>query len=272
MLDAEAIAPHLHTRWLGRPLHCFAELDSTNTTAREMAAAGAAHGTVVIADAQRRGRGRLGRSWASPTGKNLYLSALLRCTLPPERLAQIGLLAGVATCETVHEWCGAEIKWPNDVLAGGRKVAGILTEMDGSGGQRVVVLGIGVNLNAELADFPDELRDKAGSLRLASGVPIDRGRFAAQLLAALEARYEQWQRDGFAPIATAWRGLSPLVGRHIRVQEPGAIVEGTVIDLSDDGALRLRLADGAEHRVIAGDVTVLGTAAPSAELSSRSTR
>jgi BirA family biotin operon repressor/biotin-[acetyl-CoA-carboxylase] ligase len=257
-LDADAIAPHLQTRWLGRTLRCFPELDSTNSTARELAAAGAAHGAVVIADAQRRGRGRLGRSWASPTGTNLYLSAVLRCALPPERLAQIGLLAGVATCETVREWCAAEIKWPNDVLIDGRKVAGILTEMDGSGPQRVVVLGIGVNLNSRLEDFPAELRDKAASLCLATGTLVDRARFTARLLGVLEARYEEWQRDGFAPIAAAWRRLAPLVGRLIRVQEPGAVVEGTVIDLSDDGALRLRLADGTEHRVIAGDVSLIG--------------
>jgi len=257
-LTTAAIAPHLQTRWLGRALHCFAELDSTNITARELAASGAPHGTVVIADAQRAGRGRLGRSWVSPAGRNLYLSAVLRSDLPAERLPQIGLLAGVAVCETVREWCAAEIKWPNDVLAGGRKVVGILTEMDEVGSGRVVVPGIGVNLNTEPDDFPAELRDKAGSLRLVTGQPVDRARFAARLLKTLEVRYEQWQRDGFAPIAAAWRRLTPLIGRPIRVQEPGQVVDGTVIDIADDGALRLRLADGSEHRVVAGDVTVVG--------------
>ena len=256
-LTTAALAPHLETGWLGRALHCFAELDSTNTTARELAAQGAVHGTVVIADAQRAGRGRLGRAWASPAGKNLYLSAVLRCDLATERLPQISLLAGVAVCETVREWCAAEIKWPNDVLAGGRKVAGILTEMEGATTGRIVVPGIGVNLNSELDDFPAELRDKAGSVRLVAGAAVDRARFTARLLSNLEVRYEQWRRDGFAPIAAAWRGLAPLIGRHIRVQEPGRMVEGTVIDIADDGALRLRLADGGEHRVVAGDVTVV---------------
>jgi BirA family biotin operon repressor/biotin-[acetyl-CoA-carboxylase] ligase len=256
-LTPSAIIPHLQTRWLGRSLHCFPELDSTNTTAHEMAAAGAPDGTVVIADAQRRGRGRMGRSWASPAGKNLYMSVLLRCDLPVERLAQISLLAGVGVCETVREWCAAEIKWPNDILVGGRKVVGILAEMEGAGAPRPVVLGIGVNLNAELDDFPDELRDKAGSLRMAVGAPLDRARFTGRLLNTLEARYEQWRRDGFAPIADAWHQLTPLVGQRIRVQEPGALVEGTVVGLADDGALRLRLADGREHRVVAGDVTVV---------------
>jgi len=257
-LTAAAIEPHLRTRWMGRALHIFAELDSTNLTAREMAAAGAANGTAVIAEAQRRGRGRLGRSWASPAGKNLYLSVLVRGDVPLDRVAQLSLLCGVAACETVREWCEAEIKWPNDVLVGGRKVVGILAELHAGAAERAVVLGIGVNLNAALEDFPQELRDKAGSVCLATGASVDRARFTGRLLNALEARYEQWQRDGFAPIAAAWRALTPLIGRHIRVQEPGAIVEGTVVDLDEDGALRLRRADGGEHRVLAGDVTVVG--------------
>ncbi len=258
-LSAEALAPHLQTRWLGRSLHCFAELDSTNTTARELAAAGAPHGSVVIADAQRRGRGRLGREWASPAGRNLYVSIVLRCDVPGDRLAQVGLLAGVAVCETVRRWCpAAVIKWPNDVLVGGRKLAGTLAELSGGAPPRVVVLGIGVNLNSEAGDFPDALRDKATSLRLCAGAPVERARCAGHLLAALERRYDDWQRHGFAPIAAAWRQLAPLIGQRIRVDEPGGRVDGTVLDLDDDGALRLRLPGGGEYRVVAGDVTVIG--------------
>lgn len=258
-LSRESILPHLETQWLGRELHCFEVLDSTNSTAREMAAAGAADGAVVIADAQRRGRGRLGRRWESPARKNLYLSVVLRCDLPPERLAQISLLAGVATCETIREWCpAAAIKWPNDVLVGDRKAAGILAEMEQSGGRRAVILGIGVNLNSSAGDFPEELRDKATSLRLATGADVDRARFAGRLLTGLESRYGQWQRDGFAPIAAAWRALAPLIGRRIHVAEPGGAVEGEVLGLDDDGALRIRRDDGAEQRVVAGDVTVIG--------------
>ena len=257
-LSAAAIAPHLQTRWMGRALYVYPELDSTNITAAELAESGAANGTVVIAEAQRHGRGRLGRTWASPAGKNLYASILLRADVPIERVPQLSLLAGVAACETIREWSAAELKWPNDVLVHDRKAVGILAELHGSGAERAVVLGIGVNLNATPEDFPDELRDKAGSLYMATGVPIDRARFTGRLLNALEARYEQWKRDGFTPIAAAWRALTPLIGSRIRVQEPGAMVEGTVLDIDDDGALRLRLAQGGEHRVLAGDVTVLG--------------
>lgn len=256
-LTAEMLAPHLETRWLGRHLVCHAVVDSANTTARELAAAGAAHGTVVIADAQRRGRGRLGRAWSSPPGANLYISAVLRCDVAAERLPQIGLLAGVATCAAVREWCPAEIKWPNDVLAGGRKVAGILTEAEGAPGAWTVIVGIGVNLNAEAADFPAELWGIAGSLRIAAGAPVDRARFAGCLLNRIEAGYDAWRRDGFAPVAAAWRALFPAIGRRVCVREPGAIVEGAVIDMDDDGALRLRLDGGGERRIVAGDVTVL---------------
>lgn len=258
-LSREAILPHLETRWLGRELHCFEVLDSTNTTAREMAATGAADGTVVIADAQRRGRGRMGRAWVSPARTNLYLSVVLRTALPVERLAQIGLLAGVATCATVREWCPqAAIKWPNDVVIDGRKTAGILAEMEELGTERVVVLGIGVNLNSTLGDFPEELRTTATSLRLATGALVDRARFVGRLLTQLEARYEEWRDHGFAPIATAWRALAPLIGRRIEVAAPSGTIAGTVLDLDDDGALRIRRDDGREERVVAGDVTVVG--------------
>jgi BirA family biotin operon repressor/biotin-[acetyl-CoA-carboxylase] ligase len=256
-LTAPAIAAHLTTAWLGQTLQCFDEVDSTNTLARSLAAVGAPHGTAVIAEAQSKGRGRLGRAWVSPPGKNLYLSVVLRTELPVERLGQINLAAGVAVCEAVRTWKAAAIKWPNDVLVDGRKIAGILAEMEGGGPARVVIVGIGVNLNTEWADFPDDLRDKAISLRLATGAPVDRARFTARLLGHLERRYDQLVRDGFAPIASAWRELAPLIGRAIRVQEREGVVEGTVIDLAEDGALRLRLADGREHRIIAGDVTVL---------------
>lgn len=258
LIDAAALAPHLTTRWLGRTVHAFAELDSTNTTARELAAVGAPHGTVVIADAQRRGRGRMGRSWVSPPGRNLYCSAVLRCALPADQAAQISLVAGVATCDALRAWCRAELKWPNDVVAGGRKLAGMLAEMVGDGAEQVVILGIGVNVDSTAEDFPPELRAKAGSLRLATGATVDRAQVLARLLGALEVRYDQWQREGLGPIVAAWRELAPCMGQPIRVLEPGdRVVEGTVIDIDGDGALRIRLVDGREHRVIAGDVTVL---------------
>jgi BirA family biotin operon repressor/biotin-[acetyl-CoA-carboxylase] ligase len=248
----------LETRWLGRSLHCFESVGSTNSVAREMAAAGAPDGTAVVAEGQSQGRGRLGRSWVSPPRRNLYLSVVLRMALPLDRLPQISLLAGVAACDAVREWHAAAIKWPNDVLVGGRKVAGILAETEGGGGVRSVVLGVGVNLNSLLDDFPEDLRDKAGSLRLATGAPVDRARFASRLLGHLERRVDQLGASGFAPIAAAWSERCDLIGHTIRVREPGHAVSGEVLGLDAGGALRLRLSGGGEHRVVAGDVTVVG--------------
>ncbi len=255
------IRRHLETRWLGRELRCLDVVDSTNTVARDWARSGAPNGAVVIAESQTHGRGRFGRHWISPPYRNLYLSTVLRSAVPVERFPQMSLLAGVATCEAICEWHAAAIKWPNDVVIDGRKVAGILAEADSDRGQRVVVLGIGVNVNAQREDFPPELRDKAGSLAMALGHSVDRARVAGRLLTHLERRFEQWRDEGFARIAEAWRARSDLLGREIVVQEPGGAVAGRAIDLDDDGALRLRLASGAEHRVVAGDVIrVLGVA------------
>ena len=258
-LSAAAIRGHLGTSWLGREIVCRDEVDSTNTLARDLGRGGATHGTVVIAEAQNAGRGRLGRGWVSPPGRNLYLSVVLRPVVAPEEVSQLTLVAGVATCEAVREWCpDARIKWPNDVLVGGRKVVGILCEMEVGDAGPMVIAGIGVNLNAALEDFPEELRDKAGSLAIALGKRIDRARFTARLLDRLEQRLDRFAGRGFADVASAWETLSGMVGESVRVQQPGGIVEGRVLGLDADGALRLAAPSGVEHRVVAGDVTVVG--------------
>ncbi len=249
------IEGRLTTRWLGRTLYCHEEVSSTNDIARELARAGAAEGTVVIAESQTRGRGRLGRSWESPKHRNLYLSAVLRPAMAGTTLPRLSLVAGVAVCDAICEWYPASIKWPNDILIEGRKVAGLLAEIEPPA---AVILGIGVNLNSALDEFPPELRDKAGSLFVATGVRVDRPVFVTRLLAHLEARYDQHRRDGFAPIADAWGERSLMIGKTISVEEPGGEVRGEVLGIDTDGALRLRLPSGTVHRVIAGDVTVVG--------------
>src|SRR5581483_105763 len=176
-LGPAELAPHLTGRW--RRIEWRAEIDSTQRLARDLARAGAEEGTCVVAEAQSAGRGRLGRTWHSPPGTNLYCSVVLR---PP--LAPAAVPAAVAETTTLS----AEIKWPNDVLVGGRKVAGILTELEAELERvRFVIVGIGVNLNTTA--FPAELAERATSLALASGRPVDRAAFTGRLLAALEERY-----------------------------------------------------------------------------------
>lgn len=244
---------------IGSCLQYFESVDSTNTLAHQLGREGTPDGTVVIAETQVKGRGRLGRTWVSPAYRNLSLSVVLRPGISTTEAPRIALMAGLAVAETVREWGPrALIKWPNDVLIDGRKVAGILTEMEsGDGSVRFVVVGIGVNLNSDSGDFPPELRDQAVGLCGPVGAPIDRTAFATRLLARLEERYEMLLRDGFAAIRPLWEGLSCLTGRHVRIDGGGERYEGVVTGLGTDGTLRLRGAAGEETHVLAGDVTVV---------------
>ncbi len=256
-LGPAELAPHLSGGW--RDVHWLARVDSTQRVARDLARSGAAEGTAVVAEEQTAGRGRLGRSWHSPPGDNLYCSVVLRPPRAPAEVPQIALVAGLAVAAAVEETVGRRpaIKWPNDVLLDGKKVAGILTEME-SEIERVhhVIAGIGVNLNTRR--FPRELSAKASSLRLLTGRPVDRAMFTARLLAALEARYGRYLSVGFTSVRTEWESYSCLTGTEVRVQGPGGEVAGRVLGLDDDGALRLRGADGRVARIVAGEVTLRG--------------
>jgi BirA family biotin operon repressor/biotin-[acetyl-CoA-carboxylase] ligase len=256
-LGPAELAPHLRGTW--RRIEWFDEVDSTQRVARELARDGAPEGTVVIAERQSAGRGRLGRRWHSPAHVNLYCSIVLRPALPPDAVPQITLVTGAAVAAAVAEETGLEpaIKWPNDVLLDGRKVSGTLTEME-SEMERVhhVIAGIGVNLNAPLSSFPRELREKATSLLVATGRRIDRAAFVARLLVALEARYGRFLSVGFSSVRAEWESLSCLTGREVRVAGADGELGGRVLGLDDDGALRVRATGGRIVRVVAGEVTV----------------
>ncbi len=249
------LRPLLGTHDIGQTLHCFDELPSTSDHAKALAEEGAAHGEVVVAERQTAGRGRRGRSWSSPARKNLYLSVVLRPDLPPQRASEITLVAAVALCDVVRQ-AGPEagIKWPNDVLVRGKKIAGILTEMAAEmEAVHWVVLGIGVNLNARLEDLPEELRDEATSISVERGQPVPRALFAAALLARLEEWLDRHAAEGFEPIRKAWRERSVTLGREVRVRADGRDIEGLAEDIDDTGALLVR-ASGRLERIVAGDV------------------
>lgn len=249
------LRPLLATRELGQVLHCFEEVASTSDVAKALAEDGAAHGEVVIAERQTAGRGRRGRTWVSPPGKNLYLSVVLRPELPARRAPEVTLVASVALCEVVREaGVAAEIRWPNDLLARGRKLAGILTELAADPDHvQWVVLGIGVNLNAGPEDFPRELRDHATSLAAERGQPAPRALFTASLLARLEEWLERHRAEGFPPVREAWRARSGTLGRPVRVSAEGRDVEGVAEDIDETGALLLRVGK-VLTRVVAGDL------------------
>jgi BirA family biotin operon repressor/biotin-[acetyl-CoA-carboxylase] ligase len=258
-LSAEAIAGHLRTRVLGRPrLECLASTGSTSALALQLAAAGADHGTVVVADAQTAGRGRRGRSWLSPPGRNLYLSVVLRPeALPPSRAPELTLVTAVACAELARGWgCPARIKWPNDLELEGRKLAGILAEMVGKADAiGFVVMGIGLDVNMTEAELPEEIGAIATSLRIArGGAPVPRAALCAALLLELERWLDLHAAQGFAPVKRRWTELSSTLGARVKVSLADADLEGLAVGIDDDGALRLRTASGREERIVAGDV------------------
>jgi len=252
---ADRVAAALATRWLGRAYEWHAVCSSTSDLAAERARAGAAAGLVIAADAQTGGRGRLGRSWHSPAGENLYLSLLLRPARPAAEIPPLTLLAGAAVARALAPLGVApRLKWPNDVqLVDGddrrRKLAGVLTEMV-SVGERVehVVVGIGVNVNT--TGFPAELADRATSLRAALGQPVDRARVLAAVLNAFEPLYDEFNRRGPAVAVEAFSAFAALPER-CRVDDR---LQGVALGVDPDGALRLRDDAGQIHRVISGEV------------------
>ncbi|MEI6225183.1 MAG: biotin--[acetyl-CoA-carboxylase] ligase [Deltaproteobacteria bacterium] len=262
-LGALEIGPLLNTHDLGQTLHCSEELPSTNDRARELADAGAAHGEVVVAESQTAGRGRRGRAWASPAGRNLYLSVILRPNLPPQRAPELTLVASVAACDACRK-AGVEvgIKWPNDLLVGERKVAGILTELSAEPDLvHWVVLGIGVNLNSGSGDFPADLRGVATSLSIERGQPVPRALFAAALLSELEQWLDRHAADGFGPVREAWRERSVTLGREVRVDADGGEISGVAEDIDASGALLVRGRSGLV-RVVSGDVRMVARVDP----------
>ncbi|MBM4776347.1 MAG: biotin--[acetyl-CoA-carboxylase] ligase [Archangiaceae bacterium] len=249
------VSPLLSTRDLGRTLHHFEALPSTNVQAFELAQEGALHGEVVITESQTAGKGRRGRAWVSPAGKNLAMSVILRPEIPPTRAPELTLVAAVALAETLKEaGANAQIKWPNDVQLDGLKVAGILTELSADT-ERVhfIVLGIGVNLNTEVSDFPPEVRELATSVAIARQQQVPRALFTAALLTKLEQWLDTWQEEGFAPVRKAWKSLSSILGKDVLVRSDAKELRGVAEDIDESGALLLRV-DGRLERVLAGDV------------------
>ncbi|RYZ34099.1 MAG: biotin--[acetyl-CoA-carboxylase] ligase, partial [Myxococcaceae bacterium] len=258
-LSALELQPLLTTRAMGRVLHHHETIGSTNATAFRLAQDGAPHGTVVVAEQQTAGKGRRGRAWVSPPGLNLYFSAILRPELPPQRAPELTLVAAVALAEALRETgSDAAIKWPNDVQLGGRKVAGILTELSAEP-ERVhfVIVGVGVNLNAGPEHFPEDLRDTATSLSQALGRPVVRAAFTAALWARLEVWLDTYLASGFDAVRTRWKALSSTLGQQVRVRTDRGDWEGFAEDIDPTGALMVRTADGRLERVLAGDVEQL---------------
>lgn len=259
ILTPAELSTGLNVKIVGTSLVCVSETESTNILAGRLAEEGAAEGTVVIADSQNRGKGRLGRLWESPAGVNLYCSVILRPPIMPIHAPQLTFLSAVAVAEAVERAAGLipVIKWPNDVLVNGFKVAGLLNEMSAEM-ERVdyLVLGIGVNINMQRSQFPGDLRHPASSLAIEAGHGVERLSFTRALLEALDSHYDSYCAEGYAPLRQAWLDRSAVMGRRVRVNCQERQVSGTVEGIDEIGALLVRTPDGKQERVLAGDVTI----------------
>jgi BirA family biotin operon repressor/biotin-[acetyl-CoA-carboxylase] ligase len=234
---------------VGRTIHTFETVDSTQAVLGQLAANGAPEGTVVVARHQTAGRGSRGRQWWDALGESLMLSVLLRPPVPVAQAPQLSLVAGVAVVDALRVGAGvdARIRWPNDVLIEGKKVCGVLPEavsrVDGRVGY--VLLGIGINVGQR--EFPHELRDTATSLLLATRVAHDQTQLLSETLAALDRRYGEWLSTGFTALRVEWRKRAGILGQRVRIRDGG---EGVAVDVDDTGALLVDAGRGALTRVV----------------------
>ncbi len=241
-----------------KAFHFFPVVDSTNTRAVELAEKGAAHGTVVCADAQTLGRGRLGRKWESPPGRNLYLSILLRPDVDPQVAPQLTLVTAVALAATVEDVSGLQsmLKWPNDLYLDGRKAAGILAEMSADPDRlRHVIIGVGLNVNAQATDFPADLRIKATSLGIASGKAFRRVEILARFLDAFSDCYETFLSGGFRALLPSFRRRDLLAGKRALLRYRDAETRGDVVGVDESGMLLFRRGGGScTERLPSGEI------------------
>lgn len=260
-IDQHELRAHLDSTRVGGQLEFIQLTGSTNADAFRLAENGSIEGTVVLADSQTGGKGRRGRLWSSPAGVNLYCSVILRPAIMPHEAPQLTFLSAVAVARAIEltTRLTPEIKWPNDLLISGKKVAGLLNEMSAeTDGINFVILGIGVNLNMTADQFPQDLRHPATSLLLESGTRVDRSRFTGTMLNELDRLYTEFLAHGFGPVREEWQQRCNANGRQVLVSDSGTeCTGGRFVGIDSDGAMLLRSDEGTMHRITCGDVRVI---------------
>ena len=247
------------TKVIGRDVRIFEQTTSTNDVIERLARDGVKEGVVVFAESQTKGRGRLGRKWISPTHKGLWFSLLLRPDLRPQEATQLTVASATALRRAIHSETGLnpEIKWPNDILVHGKKVAGILTEMSAELDRvRHIILGIGVNINMNAGEFQPELRKFATSIKIESGRTISRADMATAILRELDGDYARICGGLFAEVADEWEAHCTTIGRDVTIRIGERRLRGRAESLSDEGALLLRTEHGHLESITGGDVTL----------------
>jgi BirA family transcriptional regulator, biotin operon repressor / biotin---[acetyl-CoA-carboxylase] ligase len=247
------------TKAIGRDIRVFKETTSTNDVIEKLARDGVKEGVVVFAESQTKGRGRLGRKWISPAHKGLWFSILLRPNLNPQETTQLTVASATALRRAIISETNLrpEIKWPNDILIGGKKVAGILTELSAELDRvKHITLGIGVDVNVDANELPPEVRKIATSLKIESGEKISRAELATEILRELDKDYAKICAGKFSEVADEWEAGCATIGKNVTVQVGDRKICGRAESLDDDGALLVRTEHGHLERVIGGDVTL----------------
>lgn len=258
MFNAQEILDGLQTDFVGQEVYFYEETDSTNLCIRKLAAQGVPEGTLAVAEVQNQGRGRLGKPWSSQKGVGIWMSLLLFPEIPPNQAPLLTLLTGLAVCRGIRNETGlpAEIKWPNDIFIHGKKVCGILTELEAEMLQvHYVVIGIGINVNTE--HFPKELQDIATSLKIENdGEEVSRKKLVQAILTEFEGLYQQYLQEGtFNSFLEEYKDVCMTIGQEVRVLGKHSF-EGTAIGINPQGELIVRKEDGSEVVVFSGEVSI----------------
>lgn len=252
LLYPELISDGLDTAVIGKEIVYYDKVRSTNDVAKQLGNE-ASDGTVVLTEIQDSGRGRRGSDWCSPEG-GIWMSVILKPSMSPSHASRLTLMAGVAVAETLRKAnINASLKWPNDVLVNGKKICGILTEMEAEAESiNYVVIGIGINANMDLESFPEDLRVTSTTIKSELGREIDRVSFVQSLLSELEQRYIKFNTGYFDEILNSWIELSDTLGRRVHLVTPTKMYEGKAIGISEDGGLILEMEDGSKETLISG--------------------
>ncbi|SMB93463.1 BirA family transcriptional regulator, biotin operon repressor / biotin-[acetyl-CoA-carboxylase] ligase [Desulfonispora thiosulfatigenes DSM 11270] len=259
LLENEVLTNLNTSKWGKEKFYFLNEVDSTNNYAKKLASEGKPEGTVIVAEEQSAGKGRLSRKWISAKGKGIWTSFILRPNILPNFAAQITLVMAVGMIKALEKNLGvsAKIKWPNDILINDLKVCGILTEMSAEIDRiNYVIVGIGLNVNQSNDDFPDEIQDSATSLKICLGKEIKRVQMLQVILEEIEKVYNLYLEKGFSEILDEWKNNSCTLGQEVIVKMPKEIIEGMAIDIDSGGCLIVKDKENIIHKIIAGDVLV----------------
>ncbi|OUZ37857.1 biotin--[acetyl-CoA-carboxylase] ligase [Solibacillus kalamii] len=260
-VDMGQLQQFLTTERYGRQVHYYETVESTQLVAHELIRAGAPDGTVVIAEHQTAGRGRMMREWESTEGQGIWMTVIIRPDVAPHQAPQFTLVTAVAIVEAMKSSFKnftPEIKWPNDILINGKKTTGILTEMVAEADRiQALLIGIGINVNQKIDDFPEQLQTIATSIAIEEGEPVERVHFVANVLESLEKYSDEYVKNGFGQIKQLWEQSSGTIGKRVKATTLREVVEGEAVSITESGVLEIRQANGEIKGIYSADIELL---------------